>query len=455
MGKICFFFGAGAECGTDSFGLPSGPAYTVATMRQKNEKLYSALRIFYKDRLSSDYVREYRNAFLFEKGSHTFNEIIFRAAKNYINYYTNCGKTIADYSDYSDIIEFVKETTKGGKTDEKLTKDQRQKFYSLADNAYELLIKEWKPSVGAPENSPRKAGEEILKFENFVEFYGAVEKDFSAIIDPQKIGTTQFWRVINYYWSAFFSILKPASKQFSWSTEKYYASYVLENLSTVIYDLWNEYNYNLYDSKSGNYYKNVQDSFSDYKVLTTNYTPFVDHYFKENAIYLGGRLSEFEYPTQLCVKDIKDVSVGDKDFLFPFIMTQAPIKPLVVSNQVREYSKMIKALNLDKQNSGDLSTSGGTILVIIGYSIGDADNHINSILREFACNPQNRILYCKLKRDKEANEKSVQEDIYKRLRLGNEDTELKNIDVLLHKGNAKELMQRIQNYIAGEAPTPV
>lgn len=453
MSKICFFFGAGAECGSNSFGLPSGSAYTIDTMRKKSEDLYKELNNFYRKRLSSEYVDKYRGAFLFEEGSHTFREIIFRAAKNYIT----SGKSIEDYSTYSDIIEFVETNVSNKKDDIKLNKEQRERFNTLADSTYKYLIKEWKPSQDSMDNKAdeppqekgnnQKNGEPMGKFEDYVEFYGAVEKDFSSIIDPKKIGLKQFWRVINYFWSAFFSILKPASEHFSWYTEKDFYSYVLEHLSKVIYDLWNEFNYDLYDSKDGNYYKQVQNFFPNSTVITTNYTPFVDHYFKENAIYLGGRLSEFEFPTELCVKDIKGTAVDDKVFLFPFIMTQAPIKPLVVSNQVREYNKMLEALNLGKQNSGDFSTSDETILVIIGYSIGDADNHINSILREFVCNPQSRILYCKFDRDEKENKKETLEKICKSLHLNNENTESNNIDVLLHNGNAKELIQSIKNYI--------
>ena len=445
MRKVCFFFGAGAEYGEESFNLPSGSEYTVATMRQKSDNLYSALKKFYNSRLSKAYVDEYRDAFLFKRDSHTFNEIIFRAAKRII---IN-DKKIADYSDFEAIISAARVIIENSETDSKRNSQEWANFKNLTGNAYELLIKD--------RNAREKSVTKKAKcFEDYLEFYGAVEKDFSSIIDPKRIGLTQFWRVINYYWSAYFTILRPASRQFSWySEDNDYYSYVLNHLSDVVKDIWFKFDYELYDLKSGNYYYEAKKNFSDCNAITTNYTPFVEHYFGNNSIYLAGRLSEFEYPARLCVKDLRHETNPDNDFLFPFIMTQAPIKPLVVSNQVREYSKMLKVLNLDKQNSGDLSTSDETILVIIGYSIGDADNHINSILREFACNPQNRILYCKLNRDEKENKKETLEKICKSLHLNNENTESNNIDVLLHNGNAKELIQSIKNYIQGEAPTHV
>lgn len=445
MRQVCFFFGAGAEYGNKSFDLPSGSEYTVTTMRQKSDNLYSALKKFYNNRLSEAYVDEYRDAFLFKRDSHTFNEIIFRAAKRII---INDEK-IADYSDFEAIIRAAKVIIENGETDSKRNSQAWSNFKNLTGNAYELLIKD--------HNAKKKgATKNANYFEDYLEFYGAVEKDFSSIIDPKRIGLTQFWRVINYYWSAYFAILRPASKQFSWySEDNDYFAYVLNHLSDIVKDIWFKFDYELYDLKSGNYYNEAKKYFSECNAITTNYTPFVEHYFGNNSIYLAGRLSEFEYPSRLCVKDLRHETNPDNEFMFPFIMTQAPIKPLIVSNQVREYNKMLEALNLNKFGDNNSSAFDETILVIIGYSIGDADNHINSILREFVCNPRNRILYCKLKRDEKTNEKRVQEDIYKRLRLGIENTESHNVDVLLHNGNARELMQRIKNYIDGEALTHV
>ena len=81
---VVFLFGAGAET---CFGLPSGAEYTLRTMQQKHDSLYSALREFYANPLSDEkvkkYVKEYRDSFLFKSDSHTFREIIHRAAKNF------------------------------------------------------------------------------------------------------------------------------------------------------------------------------------------------------------------------------------------------------------------------------------------------------------------------------------------------------------------------------------
>ena len=76
MGKIAFFFGAGAEI---FLGLPSGGQYTLDTILSKRSKMLDALADFYSnkcDECSLTYVREP----LFSKNSHTFREIVERAA---------------------------------------------------------------------------------------------------------------------------------------------------------------------------------------------------------------------------------------------------------------------------------------------------------------------------------------------------------------------------------------
>ncbi|NLY82248.1 MAG: hypothetical protein GX078_05685, partial [Clostridiales bacterium] len=40
-------------------------------------------------------------------------------------------------------------------------------------------------------------------------YYCTVEKDFATIINPNKFGIKRFSRLINYFWSAYFSILIP------------------------------------------------------------------------------------------------------------------------------------------------------------------------------------------------------------------------------------------------------
>ena len=78
MKKYGIFFGAGAEM---FYGLPTGAEYVVDTILTKKDNLYDALKIFYENRMTSDYVKKYRADFLFRENSIAFQEIIWRAAQ--------------------------------------------------------------------------------------------------------------------------------------------------------------------------------------------------------------------------------------------------------------------------------------------------------------------------------------------------------------------------------------
>lgn len=437
MGKnICFLFGAGAECGDSSFGLPSGSDYTLKTMQHRHEKLYRELRKFYNNRLSDDYVQEYQPTFLFEKDSHTFREIIHRAARAYIE----GGNEILKGNVLDQYVEKIKESDDLCKLKGKESEDYKQcntELRELAKDVYDLLVKNGDEKEEDNQSESYTTGRKTLK--DYLLFYGAVEKDFSAIINPTKVGLRQFWRVINYYWSAFFTILEPLCTNFLWykgieKREEFYR-YVLSNLENVIHDIYAHYEYDSieYDvTKTGDYYKAISDSFPDGFAITTNYTPFVDHYFKNKCAYLAGRLSEFEIPKELSVKDLNKTIINSNDFIFPFLMTQAPIKPIIVPNQIREYSRAIQKL----EKAG--------VLVIIGYSLGEADNHINAILHEFAKNERKKIVYCYYDKDGNQDSETVRQHVTKALKMKSSSH---NIETIANNGNAEILLQKLKKII--------
>lgn len=437
--NISFLFGAGAEVGKCSFGLPSGSDYTLKTMQHRHEKLYQALRSFYSERLSGSYVDEYRPQFLFDRDSHTFREIIYKAALKYIK----DDNEIDSKSIPGQYIEKVKEAeVLRGLESAKREKSEKLKQVNgevkeLAKAVYDLIVKnadekdedEWRENIG----------EKKKTLKDYLLFYGAVEKDFSAIINPKKVGLTQFWRVINYYWSAFFTILEPLCMNYAWygglnDKESFY-KYVLSNLKDVLSDVYNRYDYVALEndtSKTGNYYRAVSDFFPDSFAITTNYTPFVEHYFEKRCVYLAGRLSEFEVPEELSVKNLRKEGIKRSDFIFPFLMTQAPIKPIIVPNQIREYFRAIQ--ELEERNT----------LVIIGYSLGEADNHINAILREFAQKKGNRIVYCAYSSEDDKNSKSIKENVAEALKM---DKDSENITVVRNDGDANTLIQKLEELI--------
>ena len=132
------------------------------------------------------------------------------------------------------------------------------------------------------------------------------------------------------------------------------------------------------------------------------------------------------------MKDLRREKIKRTDFIFPFLMTQAPVKPIIVPNQIREYFQAIQ--ELEKRNT----------LVIIGYSLGEADNHINAILREFAQKKENRILYCAYSSEDNKSIELIKENVTKALKM---DKHSENITVVRNDGNADTLMQKLKELI--------
>ena len=124
-----------------------------------------------------------------------------------------------------------------------------------------------------------------------------------------------------------------------------------------------------------NYYSVLNKAFpnSDIAIkaaMTTNYTPFVRRYFEDKAIYLAGELRMFE--------EIKTMHVGKYDecvgAVFPFMQTQAVVKPIISKYQMEQYSQAISVL---ERKEGEEN-----YLVVIGFSFCENDSHIMGIVRD-------------------------------------------------------------------------
>lgn len=149
--------------------------------------------------------------------------------------------------------------------------------------------------------------------------------------------------------------------------------------------------------------------------------------------YLAGELSSFEYPHQLEVKDITKSSLSAKSFVFPFLLTQAPVKPIIEPKQIKEYSKMYSSL------------INSRYLIILGYNINSNDNHINSYIREFVKRTKTHLIFCKFipninKVDNNEEIKNICKKLYlKRMR--------ENIHVLYTDGNTDKLCNDLEKLI--------
>lgn len=123
-------------------------------------------------------------------------------------------------------------------------------------------------------------------------------------------------------------------------------------------------------------------------VITTNYTPYINYLMTDSndspshIARLSGSLSQFEDVKTLAVSDSLHEQIDSQSCIFPYIMCQSPVKPIIDANQLSEYSKAIKMLNSADE------------IVVLGYSFCDEDSHIASIVRTALLNNQNsRLCY--------------------------------------------------------------
>ena len=423
MGKFTVLFGAGVE---GCFHLPLGSEYTKDTILTKKDNLYKALKKFYKKCETESYSQKYSSEYLFKRGqSNTLCQLVARAARDLRD---NPADVQPDKNDIS--YDFVN----------KLGKDDSV----ISDGIINLVKDEYKTLISGELKEENNKSVKLL--EKHYSYHGTVEKDFSTIINPKEAGLYRFWRLINYFWSAYFSILIPILKnedkykdmfEDSEIVSKQEYKFCLDNLNDIIDYIYNEgYKY-LSVEKDKDYYRMLKENLMPDYVATTNYTPFVKRIglHDDRISYLAGKLSTFEFPNELEVIDYDSRDEGDKPllskdrFVFPFIMTQAPVKPIVSTYQLREYSKFIEALD------------NSEAVVIIGFSLGESDNHINSLLHDYIKRGRN-LIYCKYCKDESVfDEESVRMKVSKALHI---DETNRNIQVFCYTGNATNLIDRLK-----------
>ncbi len=418
---ITFFFGAGAEA---EFGMPMGAQYTLDTILSKRSQMMDALKDFYKSRpndFSSNHVVQH----LFSDNSHTFREIVHRAARVL---WTSKKEIDPDSKRVVELSKYNK------------NEDAAQKaFFEEVEKVFKYVVIDIdKPpdATKRPQFIDREdASPKYLSLIKNFTYYGSVEKDFSTIINPKEAGAHRFWRLVNYFWSAYFSIIVPVldlSPRYCSNAEykqnKY--AYILRNLAEVIdYIYSDEFRSEINEKYQSSYYSQLRKACPNSNAVTTNYTPFLGFADFKNTMYLAGKLSQFEIPEELRVVDIRNKEDVTNKFIFPYMATQAPLKPIVDSVQLREYSNFIEALdNTD-------------VVVIVGYNINENDNHINALLRDFLIRKSsNRIVFSQfVKTGDEFNQENTVNAVARKLKITS--TATKNqITAIQNRGSADEIL---------------
>ncbi|NLA25841.1 MAG: hypothetical protein GX878_00440 [Firmicutes bacterium] len=513
--KIGFFFGAGAE---RCYCLPSGAGYVYDTLCTRKEELYKALEKFYSGRVLEGYAKNYQAEFLFYSNRHAYRRMIELSTRSALGINYDSKET-----DNKDIVELCfgsKVSSDKHKTYRAIVQKAYDKYrkcrsrdseVSKVENSIDSILKVlymlslndalkleeikdinefWEINRNLKSDlyyrlfegvENKKSEKDDVGFEqydalskddkNFIasfvrnnlKYYGVIEQDFSTIINPQRAGPVKFWRLVNYFWSAFFSILKPMLKLSSkyrhlvddenlnyeelLNTSVDGRPFLIEVLQHLVSDDYLEECTNKVKKKS--YYAVLREESKKGNVpidfvLTTNYTPYVKTLGLEDKknnkyCYLAGSVFQFEFPYELRTIDVRDNAseIKSSDLVFPYIMTQAPVKPIIESRLIGEYSKAINHLN------------GCDLLIILGYSLGENDNHINSLLREYITKPGRKMLICHYYNPSDPAtcqsipEEEERESLYKKLRVKKDEVADK-IDLLPHDGNAFSLTEDIK-----------
>lgn len=335
--------GAGAEC-IEPFGLLAGKEFTFDTCYYQNEALYEALEEFYRGRLSKSANRDtgtpssYQNLFLYSS-----KNVAFRKLSNYI-------------------VSASMDTFLGSQLSEHIVKSQDDDEENQLDPygrdlLFDMLIKRDKDAgyVSALK-------EVALKVIPDDAYYGTIETYFSSLINPARRNKS-LWRLINYYWSAFFSVAEPLICK-AFEDDKLFKQqglykFTLNNINTVIETITAQNQFTLQEVQD-TYYARLRGRFDN--VLTTNYTGLSEILFPDLAgkscVYLSGALWLFESLESLTSRDVLNEPITSDEFVFPFLMTQVPIKPIVDTTQLRSFSKAIEILD------------NTALLVVLGYSFG-------------------------------------------------------------------------------------
>ncbi len=364
---VTLLVGAGAEC-VEPYNLPIGDGFTWDTCFTKNEDLYKALEKYYKPKLpksKSGFPHKYQGVFLYSPLSPEFKRLVSELVPE------DKGETLT---------EEEKETLRAvfgndfPKDDSELDKIRQARLDSERyKSAFTAIIEDpnLKDRFSKYRDTPLKEA-----------YFGTIETHFSSLLRPGRRNAS-FWKLVNYYWSAFFSVSDRLIKRVRPETRvlegpEYY-SYVLDDLVNIVREI-SEPNLFSDDECAETYYGELAGLFDH--VITTNYTSLSDKLdVIGGPIHISGALWQFESAMSLSVRDIREGTGGEDELVFPYLLTQVPVKPIVCWEQAAELSRMVDAL----QETSDLC--------VLGYSFCPNDAHVASMVASWLALPGRRKLH--------------------------------------------------------------
>lgn len=463
--RISYWFGAGAE---SSFGLPQGGDFTRSTLLDSANELRKALSNFYDgiENHLRDWAPRYNRSLSYT--TYMGRQIIVQTVLFLIR--TNHPLSQDDLA-YAIDSFFTEDDMKHLEEEFKLMVLSNQKESEgietkkpIIDNeslkeVLDLIISPSKITDGLPHHMLLSA---IAK--NLIS-YGVIEKYFHTIINPKSYGPVKYWKLINHYWQSYFAVTVPLceylirhdKKSFEcfhfeytekFKIKKSESNYTifLENLREISKILWSENALKCFAANSEHYY-NQSEVRNAVGIITTNYTPIINTIGPDKVVYTNGCLNLFEYPFELTVHDFSKETtiIPIHKMYFPFILGTSSIKPVIDAVQIQQIHKMYEILK--KSDT----------LIIIGYAINVDDNHLNSFIRSFLMNNEekntNSVIYCAYcSRDKEFDKITKKKEILQLLRIYGADGEINQnfvrLKVVKNTGCAKTLFENIAKIVS-------
>ena len=467
--RISFLFGAGAEVDYD---VPQGDAFARATLFKNNRKLFEALADFYKGIETccalDDWISNYRGntAFSNEMGRQIIiytvssclrmNPSAFNSHEDSLKWVIEAFFSRGNYQDLSDEPILWRFKQNGWIPSFRESNEDREE------------LKEVLTWIESPDSIP--ASHKHAALGNLIakemKSYGVLEKYFYTVINPKKYGPYKYWKLVNYYWQAYFSIMVPICEYLTRNGSQFFEQLgigfdgcskmidtkqnyllLLEHIESVSKALWSDHSLGIYRSNMEQHYyqhKTVMDAVG---IISTNYTPIIKSIHPQKLAQINGSLNLFEYPFELAVYDFcKDSRHPEHKMFFPFIFGTSSLKPVVHSIQIHAL-KTLKEI-LDESDT----------LVIIGYALNEDDNHLNSFIREFLLDypdrESHRVIYCHYDKGESIDESRIKKRILAFLRInqrgGQLECEFDRLKILHNRGDAKEIFSRISEYLECE-----
>lgn len=364
---VTLLVGAGAECG-EPYNLPIGDGFTWDTCFTKNEDLYKALEKYYEPKLpksKSGFPHKYQDVFLYSPSSPEFKRLVSELVpedkgKALTNEELDTLRKVfgSDFPIGDSVLDGIRQAS--------LERKWYERAFSTVIGGHDL--KAW---FSKNRDTPLKEA-----------YFGTIETHFSSLLRPGRRNAS-FWKLVNYYWSAFFSVSDRLIKRVRPETRvlegpKYYA-YVLDDLVNIVREI-SEPDLFSDDGCAKTYYGELVGLFDH--VITTNYTSLSDRLdVMGGPIHISGALWQFESAMSLSVRDIREGTASENELIFPYLLTQVPVKPIVCWEQASELSRMVDAL----KETSDLR--------VLGYSFCPNDAHVASMVASWLALPGRRELH--------------------------------------------------------------